>query len=186
VRRLCDEQGLLLILDEVQSGMGRTGTLWAYEGYGVEPDVMTLAKGLAGGLPIGACLCKADADVFVPGDHGSTFAGNPLVCAAGAAVLKEVLAKDLSGNARRMGERITAGLRELQSERDAGITEVRAAGLWTGIEFDSEKATDVLNRCREHGVLVNKTSNTTIRLAPPLIVTETDCDRFLDAFGRAI
>ena len=186
VRRLCDEQGLLLILDEVQSGMGRTGTLWAYEGYGVEPDVMTLAKGLAGGLPIGACLCKEDADVFVPGDHGSTFAGNPLVCAAGAAVLKEVLARDLSGNARRMGERITAGLRELQSERDAGISEVRAAGLWTGIEFDSEKATDVLNRCRENGVLVNKTSNTTIRLAPPLIVTEADCDQFLDAFGRSI
>ena len=186
VRRLCDEQGLLLILDEVQSGMGRTGTLWAYEGYGVEPDVMTLAKGLAGGLPIGACLCKADADVFVPGDHGSTFAGNPLVCAAGTAVLKEVLAKDLSANARRMGERITAGLRELQAERDAGITEVRAAGLWTGIEFESEKATDVLNRCRENGVLVNKTSNTTIRLAPPLIVTEADCDEFLDAFGRSI
>jgi acetylornithine/N-succinyldiaminopimelate aminotransferase len=186
VRRLCDEQGLLLILDEVQSGMGRTGTLWAYEGYGVEPDVMTLAKGLAGGLPIGACLCKADADVFVPGDHGSTFAGNPLVCAAGTAVLKEVLARDLSGNARRMGERITAGLRELQTERDAGITEVRAAGLWTGIEFESEKATDVLNRCRENGVLVNKTSNTTIRLAPPLIVTEADCDEFLDAFGRSI
>jgi acetylornithine/N-succinyldiaminopimelate aminotransferase len=186
VRRLCDEQGLLLILDEVQSGMGRTGTLWAYEGYGVEPDVMTLAKGLAGGLPVGACLCKEDADVFVPGDHGSTFAGNPLVCAAGAAVLKEVLARDLSGNARRMGERITAGLRELQSERDAGISEVRAAGLWTGIEFDSEKATDVLNRCRENGVLVNKTSNTTIRLAPPLIVTEADCDQFLDAFGRSI
>ncbi len=186
VRRLCDEQGLLLILDEVQSGMGRTGTLWAYEGYGVEPDVMTRAKGLAGGLPIGACLCKADADVFVPGDHGSTFAGNPLVCAAGTAVLKEVLARDLSGNARRMGERITAGLRELQTERDAGITEVRAAGLWTGIEFESEKATDVLNRCRENGVLVNKTSNTTIRLAPPLIVTEADCDEFLDAFGRSI
>jgi predicted acetylornithine/succinylornithine family transaminase len=186
VRRLCDEQGLLLILDEVQSGMGRTGTLWAYEGYGVEPDVMTLAKGLAGGLPIGACLCKADADVFVPGDHGSTFAGNPLVCAAGTAVLKEVLARDLSGNARRMGERITAGLRELQVERDAGITEIRAAGLWTGIEFESEKATDVLNRCRENGLLVNKTSNTTIRLAPPLIVTEADCDEFLDVFGRSI
>ena len=186
VRRLCDEQGLLLILDEVQSGMGRTGTLWAYEGYGIEPDVMTLAKGLAGGLPIGACLCKADADVFVPGDHGSTFAGNPLVCAAGTAVLKEVLARDLSGNARRMGERITAGLRELQAERDAGITEIRAAGLWTGIEFESEKATDVLNRCRENGVLVNKTSNTTIRLAPPLIVTEADCDEFLDVFGRSI
>ena len=186
VRRLCDEQGLLLILDEVQSGMGRTGTLWAYEGYGVEPDVMTLAKGLAGGLLLAQAGADGEADVFVPGDHGSTFAGNPLVCAAGTAVLKEVLARDLCGNARRMGERITAGLRELQSERDAGISEIRAAGLWTGIEFDSEKATEVLNRCRENGVLVNKTSNTIIRLAPPLIVTEADCDRFLDAFGRSI
>jgi acetylornithine/N-succinyldiaminopimelate aminotransferase len=186
VRQLCDEQGLLLILDEIQSGVGRTGTLWAYEGYGVEPDIMTLAKGLAGGLPIGACLCKDAVDVFTPGDHGSTFAGNPLVCAAGKTVMEEVLRLDLPGNARRMGERIAAGLRELQAEQDAGITEVRSAGLWTGIEFSSEKATDVLNRCREHGVLVNKTSNTTIRLAPPLIVTEADCDEFLDAFGRSI
>ena len=186
MRQLCDEQGLLLILDEIQSGVGRTGTLWAYEGYGVEPDIMTLAKGLAGGLPIGACLCKDPVDVFAPGDHGSTFAGNPLVCAAGKTVMEEVLRLDLPGNARRMGERITAGLRELQAERDAGITEVRSAGLWTGIEFSSEKATDVLDRCREHGVLVNKTSNTTIRLAPPLIITEADCDEFLDAFGRSI
>ncbi|HEX2517203.1 MAG TPA: acetylornithine transaminase [Chloroflexota bacterium] len=186
VRQLCDEQGLLLILDEIQSGVGRTGTLWAYEGYGVEPDIMTLAKGLAGGLPIGACLCKDAVDVFTPGDHGSTFAGNPLVCAAGKTVMEEVLRLDLPGNARRMGERIAAGLRELQAEQDAGITEVRSVGLWTGIEFSSEKATDVLNRCREHGVLVNKTSNTTIRLAPPLIVTESDCDEFLDAFGRSI
>jgi acetylornithine/N-succinyldiaminopimelate aminotransferase len=186
VRQLCDEQGILLILDEIQSGVGRTGTLWAYEGYGVEPDIMTLAKGLAGGLPIGACLCKDAVDVFEPGDHGSTFAGNPLVCAAGKTVMEEVLRLDLPGNARRMGERIAAGLRELQAEQDAGITEVRSVGLWTGIEFSSEKATDVLNRCREHGVLVNKTSNTTIRLAPPLIVTEADCDEFLDAFGRSI
>jgi predicted acetylornithine/succinylornithine family transaminase len=185
-RRLCDEQGILLILDEVQSGMGRTGTLWAYEGYGVEPDIMTLAKGLAGGLPVGACLCKESVDVFVPGDHGSTFAGNPLVCAGGIAVLREVLERDLAGNARRMGERITAGLRELQAERDAGIKEVRAAGLWTGIEFETEKATDVLNRCRERGVLINKTSNTTVRIAPPLTVTEADCDRFLDVFGQSV
>ncbi len=186
VRRLCDEQGLLLILDEVQSGMGRTGTLWAYEGYGVEPDIMTLAKGLAGGLPIGACLAKEHAAVFVPGDHGSTFAGNPLVCAAGRAVLQEILDQDLAGNARTMGGRIAAGLRELQSEADAGIKEVRAAGLWTGVEFETEKATDVLNRCREAGVLVNKTSGSAIRLAPPLIVTAEDCDQFLDVFGRCV
>jgi predicted acetylornithine/succinylornithine family transaminase len=186
VRQLCDEQRLLLILDEVQSGMGRTGTLWAYEQYGVEPDVMTLAKGLAGGLPIGACLAKDHASVFVPGDHGSTFAGNPLVCAAGHAVLKEILDKDLAGNAQRMGARIKAGLDELAKEQDAEITEVRAVGLWAGIEFGREKATDVLNRARENGLLINKTSNTAVRIAPALTVTEADVDEFLDIFGRSV
>ncbi|HET7771139.1 MAG TPA: aminotransferase class III-fold pyridoxal phosphate-dependent enzyme, partial [Chloroflexota bacterium] len=185
-RQLCDEQNLLLMLDEVQSGMGRTGTLWAYEQYGIEPDVMTLAKGLAGGLPIGACLAKEHASVFVPGDHGSTFAGNPLVCAAGHAVLKEILDKDLAGNAKRMGARIKAGLEELAKEKDAEITEVRAVGLWAGIEFGREKATDVLNRSRENGLLINKTSNTAVRIAPPLTVTDADVDEFLDIFGRSV
>ena len=186
VRQLCDEKGMLLIMDEVQSGMGRTGTLWGYQQYDVEPDVMTLAKGLAGGLPIGACLAKESAAVFGPGDHGSTFAGGPLVCAAGRAVLQEVLDKDLAGNARRMSQHIVQGLEELQKEADSGITEIRKAGLWIGIEFNGEKATDILDRCREQGVLVNKTSNTAIRIAPPLIVTQADCDEFLDVFGRAV
>ena len=185
-RQLCDDKRLLLMLDEVQSGMGRTGTLWAYEQYGIEPDVMTLAKGLAGGLPIGACLAKEHASVFVPGDHGSTFAGNPLVCAAGYAVLKEILDKDLAGNAKRMGARIKSGLEELAKEKDAEITEVRAVGLWAGIEFSREKATDVLNRSRENGLLINKTSNTAVRIAPPLTVTDADVDEFLDIFGRSV
>jgi predicted acetylornithine/succinylornithine family transaminase len=186
VRALCDERQLLLILDEVQSGMGRTGTLWAYEGYGVEPDVMTLAKGLAGGLPIGACLAKERASVFAPGDHGSTFAGNPLVCAAGRAVLQEVIERDLPAHVRRVSAYLAAGLRDLQAEADSGIEELRTAGLWMAVQFASNKATEVLNRCREQGVLVNKTSETTIRLAPPLIVTEQDCDHFLDVFGRSV
>jgi len=186
VRRLCDEQHLLLILDEVQSGMGRTGTLWAYEQYDVEPDIMTLAKGLAGGLPIGACLAKEAADVFEPGDHGSTFAGGPLVCAGGVAVLREVLERELPARARMLGDRLARGLQELQQEADAGIKEVRAAGLWIGVQFIDERATAVLTRCREQGVLVNKTSNDTVRLAPPLIIDEADCDRFLDVFGRAV
>lgn len=186
VRALCDEKSLLLLLDEIQSGMGRTGTLWAYEQYGVEPDIMTLAKGLAGGLPIGACLAKEHASVFVPGDHGSTFAGNPLVCAAGRAVLGEVLDRDLPAHAQRMSERLTTGLRTLQHEADSGIKELRASGLWIAVEFETEKATSVLDCCREEGVLVNKTSDTTIRLAPPLIVAEADCDEFLDVFGRAV
>jgi acetylornithine/succinyldiaminopimelate/putrescine aminotransferase len=186
VRPLCDDQGLLFILDEVQSGMGRTGTLWAYEQYGVEPDIMTLAKGLAGGLPVGACLAKEHAAVFEPGDHGSTFAGNPLVCAAGRAVLGEVLARDLPAHVREMESRLVAGLRDLQSERDSDIAEIRSKGLWIGVEFGQEKAAAVLDRCREDGVLVNRTSATTIRLAPPLIVDDADCTRFLDVFGRAV
>lgn len=186
VRRLCDEQHLLLILDEVQSGMGRTGTLWAYEQYGIEPDIMTLAKGLAGGLPIGACLAKEAVDVFAPGDHGSTFAGGPLVCAGGVAVLREVLERELPARAGVLGRRLAQGLQELQQEADAGIKEVRAAGLWIGVQFVDERATAVLTRCREQGVLVNKTSNDTVRLAPPLIIDEADCDRFLDVFGRAV
>ena len=186
VRKLCDQKNLLLLLDEVQSGMGRTGSLWAYEQYGIEPDVMTLAKGLAGGLPIGACLAKDHASVFVPGDHGSTFAGNPLVCAAGYAVLKEIIDKDLAANAKRMGARIAAGLEELRKEKDAEITDVRVVGLWGGVEFGRDKATDVLNRCRENGLLINKTSNTAVRIAPPLTVTESDVDQFLDIFGRSL
>lgn len=186
VRALCDEKNVLLILDEVQSGMGRTGTLWAYEQYGIEPDVMTVAKGLAGGLPIGACLAKEAAAVFTPGDHGSTFAGGPLVSAAGRAVLQEVLDKDLAGNARRMSGRLVKGLEELKAEADSKITELRTAGLWIGIEFGEEKATAILDRCRDNGLLVNKTSNTAIRIAPPLIVTAADCDEFLDIFGRAV
>jgi predicted acetylornithine/succinylornithine family transaminase len=186
LRALCDEKHLLFILDEVQSGMARTGTLWAYEQYGVEPDVMTLAKGLAGGLPIGACLAKESASVFEPGDHGSTFAGNPLVCAAGRAVLGEIIDKDIPAHVRKMEARIVGGLNELQAEKDSGITEIRSKGLWIGIEFGEEKATNILDRCREDGVLVNKTSNTTIRLAPPLIVNEHEVDQFLDVFGRAV
>lgn len=186
VRRLCDERNLLLILDEVQSGMGRTGKLWAYQHYDVEPDIMTLAKGLAGGLPIGACLAKEHASVFEPGDHGSTFAGNPLVCAAGHAVLKEIIERKLPEHASRMSERLQQGLQELQQEKDTQITEIRSSGLWFGIDFSTEKATDVLNRCRENGLLINKISNSTIRLAPPLTITEQDVDQFLDVFGRSL
>lgn len=186
IRQLCDERNLLLILDEVQSGMGRTGKLWAYQHYDVEPDVMTLAKGLAGGLPIGACLAKEHASVFEPGDHGSTFAGNPLVCAAGHAVLKEIIDRNLPEHASRMSERLQQGLQELQKEEDAQITEIRSSGLWFGIDFGVDKATDILNRCREDGLLINKTSNSTIRLAPPLTITEQDVDQFLDVFGRSL
>ena len=185
VRKLCDEHGILLILDEVQSGIGRMGYLYGYEAYGIEPDVITLAKGLGGGLPIAACLAKEHAAVFTPGDHGSTYSGSPLVCAAALAVVKTILETDLLANVRAMADHLHAGLTSLQSEGDVGISEIRASGLWMGIEFSEDRAGAILDKCREDGLLVNRTSANTIRIAPPLIVTRDDCDRFLDIFGRA-
>ncbi len=186
VRRLCDDNGILLILDEVQSGIGRTGHLWGYEAYGVEPDIMTLAKGLGGGLPIAACLAKERASVFAPGDHGSTYSGSPLVCAASLAVVRTILETDLLSHVREMAAHLEAGLRAIQAEGDAGIVEIRASGLWMGIEFDEDRAGAILDRCRDDGLLVNRTSANTIRIAPPLVVSREECDRFLDIFGRAI
>ena len=185
VRKLCDEHGILLILDEVQSGIGRMGYLYGYEAYGIEPDVITLAKGLGGGLPIAACLAKEHAAVFTPGDHGSTYSGSPLVCAAALAGVKAILETDLLANVRAMTDHLHAGLKSLQAEGDVGISEIRVSGLWMGIEFDEDRAGAILDKCRNDGLLVNRTSANTIRIAPPLIVTRDDCDRFLDIFGRA-
>jgi acetylornithine/N-succinyldiaminopimelate aminotransferase len=185
VRKLCDHHGILLILDEVQSGIGRMGYLYGYEAYGIEPDVITLAKGLGGGLPIAACLAKEHAAVFTPGDHGSTYSGSPLVCAAALAVVRAILDTDLLANVRAMTDHLHAGLKSLQAEGDVGISEIRVSGLWMGIEFDEDRAGAILDKCRNDGLLVNRTSANTIRIAPPLIVTRDDCDRFLDIFGRA-
>lgn len=185
VRKLCDDHGILMILDEVQSGIGRMGYLYGYEAYGIEPDVITLAKGLGGGLPIAACLAKEHAAVFTPGDHGSTYSGSPLVCAAALAVVKTILHTDLLSHVREMTDHLVAGLKALQAEGDVGISEIRASGLWMGIEFDEDRAGAILDRCRDDGLLVNRTSANTIRIAPPLIVSRDECDRFLDIFGRA-
>ena len=187
VRELCDRYGLLLVLDEIQSGMGRTGTLWAHTKFGIEPDVMTLAKGLGSGVPIGACLAKDTVCVFAPGDHGSTFGGNPLACAAGRAVLQEVLCRNLPAHAARMGERLGSGLRAMQAEAGCNIREVRTAGLWMAVEFVDDRAQTILAHCRESGVLLNATEDPkAVRLAPPLIVSESECDRFLEEFRSAV
>jgi acetylornithine/N-succinyldiaminopimelate aminotransferase len=176
VSRWCRDQGLLFIVDEVQTGIGRTGTLFAYEQYGVEPDVMTLAKGLGGGVPIGAFLVKEEAAVLEPGDHGSTFGGNPLACAAGYATLQYVIENDIPAHAARVGAYLKARLNELRS-RYEWVTEVRGRGLLLAVQFDRDISERVVLGCLEAGLLVNGVTPSAIRLMPPLIITEAEADQ---------
>ncbi len=177
VRALCDERDLLLVLDEVQTGMGRTGTLFAYERYGVEPDVLTLAKGLGGGVPIGAMLVKEAASVFSPGDHGSTFGGNPLACAAGAAVMEAIAEEGILENVTAMGSRLMEGLQSVVASGAAKA--VRGVGLLVALELHGDSA-PVVDRCREEGLLVNAVTPSTLRFAPPLVVAPPEIDRALE------
>ncbi|NLK86619.1 MAG: acetylornithine transaminase [Clostridiaceae bacterium] len=186
VRKLCDEKGLLLIFDEIQTGMGRTGKLFAYEHYGVEPDIFTLAKALGGGVPIGAlCAKESVAQAFSPGDHGSTFGGNPLACAAGLAVMEAMLTQELPSNAEKMGSYLMGKLLELKN-RLGIITEVRGLGLMVGIELEQEKAPEVKNKLFEQGFLVGSVGMSVIRLLPPLIITEEDIDAFVKALEQVL
>ncbi|TMD88775.1 MAG: acetylornithine transaminase [Chloroflexi bacterium] len=171
VRRWCDEQGLLLILDEVQTGLGRTGRWFAHQHHGVTPDVMTLAKGLGGGVPIGACLAAPKADVFEPGDHGSTFGGNPLACAAAIAVLYVIERDGLVGHAAEMGEVLHSAISGL------GGKEVRGLGLMQAVEFSEPRAKPFQNACLEAGLIVNAVDDNSIRFVPPLIITAEQIDR---------
>ncbi len=185
VREWCHQKGILLIFDEIQTGIGRTGTLFAYEQYGVEPDVMTLAKGLAGGVPIGAIMAKEKASVFVPGEHGSTFGGNPLACAAGYATLKYILDHDVVSNVKKVGQRLLEGLKKLKQKYQF-ITDVRGLGLLAAVEFNREMAKDVLMACLENGLLVNRVKPGAIRLMPPLIVTEKEIDEALRILDKVL
>jgi acetylornithine/succinyldiaminopimelate/putrescine aminotransferase len=182
---LCDAHGLLLIFDEVQTGIGRTGTLFAFQGYGVRPDVITLAKGLGGGVPIGAVLARAAvAEVFQPGAHGSTFGGNPLACAAALAVVQTVEEENLAAHAAAMGEILQAGLRELGHHAGA-ITAVRGRGLLVGADLDREAA-PVVDACRARGLLVNGVQPRTLRFAPPLVVTAAEIREALAILEQAL
>ena len=178
VRAWCDERDLLLILDEIQTGMGRTGTLFAYQQLGVEPDIMTLAKGLGGGVPIGCFLAKERASVFAPGEHGSTFGGNPLACAAGYAAVKCLLEQGIVENCRRVGGYLLSGLERLKAKHEL-VTDVRGRGLLQAIEFSSDIAGDMVTACLEEGLLVNGVRPNAIRFMPPLIITEADVDEAL-------
>jgi acetylornithine/succinyldiaminopimelate/putrescine aminotransferase len=185
VREWCDSRGILLILDEVQTGIGRLGTLFGYQLYGVEPDIITLAKGLGGGIPIGAFLCKEKYSVFTPGDHNSTFGGNPVTSAAAYAALKYIIDNDVVEQGRRAGERLVAGLRVIK-EKYAGITEVRGRGLLLAMEFERDIAEDVLTACLAKGLLVNKLKPNAIRLIPPLIIGDAEIDKALGIIDEAL
>ncbi len=185
IRKICTEQDIVLIFDEVQTGMGRTGKLFAYETCGVEPDVFTLAKALAGGVPIGAILCKKEFAAFIPGDHGTTFGGNPLATAAGLCVINELLNGGVLENAQRMGEIFIGKLKGLQ-EKYPAIKEVRGKGLMIGIEFVNPIAKALSKALFEHGFLVGTVGETVFRLVPPLIITEQEINLLIDALEKLL
>jgi acetylornithine aminotransferase len=182
LRELCDETGALLVFDCVQTGMGRTGDWFGYEYSGVKPDVITLAKGLGGGLPLGAMIALGDAaSLFVPGDHGSTFGGNPVATAAGLAVIETLEKKSILERVSKVGVELMAELALID-----GVKEVRGAGLLIGIEFLEPIAKKVTQRCEQRGLLVNGNSENVVRIAPPLIVTDREIAKFLKIFAESV
>jgi predicted acetylornithine/succinylornithine family transaminase len=185
LRKLCDETGALLILDEIQTGMGRTGRLWAYEHAGVEPDIMTLAKALANGVPIGAMLARDEvARALGPGTHGSTFGGTPFVSSVALATLTTMIEEGIPERAAKMGRHVMQALGRMRARQPA-IREVRGRGLLIGIELD-RGAAPVVDACRDAGLLVLTAGDRVVRLAPALIATEADCDRALEILEQAL
>jgi len=185
IKAWCQQKGILLILDEVQTGVGRTGTLFAYEQYGVEPDIMTLAKGLASGVPIGAILAKERVAVFTPGEHGSTMGGNPLACAAGYATVRFIIDNGIPGKVKAVGEHLIAGLEGFK-QKFPFITEVRGRGLLVAMEFSSDIAQSVLTACLERGLLVNRVKPNAVRFMPPLIIENKEVDEALGILDKAL
>ena len=185
LRAICDAHGWLLMLDEVQTGIGRTGTWFGFQHSGVMPDVIALAKGLGSGMPIGACLARgAAADVFKPGNHGSTFGGNPLACAAALATLDAIEDEKLLDNARVRGEAIRSGLRQALAGVH-GVVDIRGEGLMIGVELDRPCA-ELVAVARDAGVLINVTADTVIRLVPPLIYGAAEVDALVSAVSGIV
>ena len=182
LRALCDSKGALLVIDAVQTGMGRTGDWFGYEYSGITPDVITLAKGLGGGLPLGAMIALGKAaDLFQPGDHGSTFGGNPVTTAAGLAAIKFIESQKLLKKIEKQGAYLMQELALIP-----GVAEVRGAGLLLGIELENLKSSDVASALQKSGVLVNAANPTTIRLAPALIVTDVQIKKFIAIFKKVM
>ncbi|WP_110955796.1 acetylornithine transaminase [Anaerosinus massiliensis] len=186
VRALCDQYGALLILDEIQTGIGRTGTMFAYEQFGVTPDIVTLAKGLAGGVPIGAFIASDKvAAVFHPGDHGSTFGGNPLASAAANVTLDTIASDKLLENAKEIGAYLTAKLKGLQEKYPALITEVRGMGLIIGMQL-TKPGRQIVNECLEAGAIINCTAETVLRFVPPLIINKSNVDELIAILDKVL
>ncbi|MFO8082224.1 MAG: acetylornithine transaminase [Armatimonadota bacterium] len=186
VRRLCDERGLLLILDEVQTGVGRTGEWFAYEHFGIEPDIMTLAKSLGGGFPIGACVAKGDvATLFEPGDHASTFGGNHLACTAALETLAIIEDEGLVRNAAEMGGLLIERFGILANESDA-IDHIRGRGLLLGLQLSKPVARELAAECFERGLVLNAIGTDILRLAPPLMVSESQCEQAVETIAEVL
>ena len=185
LRKLCDASGALLIVDEIQTGVGRTGRLWAYEHAGIEPDIMTIAKAMANGVPIGATLTRNEiAAVLTAGTHGSTFGGTPFVTSVALATLSAVIEEKIPDRAAKIGRYLADGLREL-ARRHPAVTAVRGRGLLIGIEL-TQAVSPLVDACREAGLLVLSAGEKVLRLTPPLIVGEPECDRALEILDRVL
>lgn len=185
-REICDAAGALLIIDEIQSGMGRTGKLLAYEHFGIEPDIVTIAKGLGGGIPIGAAVASDKVhETFEPGDHGTTFGGSPLAAAAALAAIKAIEDESMIANAARQGEYLAEKLLEMQ-EATGEISEIRGLGLMAAVELVKPAAGEAVLNCLEKGLVINKTSETTLRFLPPLMINESDIDEMIDVLQTVL
>jgi len=189
LRQLCDRKGILLILDEVQVGMGRTGKLWGYENLGIEPDIFTSAKALGGGIPIGALMCKQFCDLFEPGNHASTFGGNPFACAAALTVCQTLENEQILQNVRERGEQLRRGLRAIAAKYPDKISEVRGWGLINGMELAADMeltSADVVKGAMASGLLLVPAGPKVVRFVPPLIVSASEVDMALAAVDRAL
>jgi acetylornithine/N-succinyldiaminopimelate aminotransferase len=185
IREICDDQGWLMMLDEIQTGIGRTGKWFACQHNGILPDVMTLAKALGNGMPIGACLARGEAaKVFAPGNHGSTFGGNPLACRVGLSVLDVMEEQQLPERAAELGTRMQTGFsKKLQTQ--PGVVAIRSLGLMVGIELD-RPCGELVSRALTQGLLINVTAGDVIRLLPPLVISDDECDEIIDKVSALI
>ena len=181
VRALCDEHGILMVVDEVQTGVGRTGDFFAHQAAGITPDIVTMAKGLAGGMPIGAVIARGEAaTLFTPGSHGTTFGGNPVSCAAAQAVLG-VVDDEFCQAVRMKGEKLARNVEKL-----SGINHVRGRGLMLGVVLDAPVAKKMVVRGLENGVILNAPTDNVVRLTPPLTITDEELDAAVEAFATTL